>query len=136
MLAQTVIDLPLNDTLKWLAGLLGCITVLIAIGTLALIVRKLFGRQPPLTEELQLLEQRLVRVVMHQKTSALHEMGVRHDSLAERLQRTEDELINIQADRADTLRRINARFERVLLGLANIAGQLGTQIPGPGRDEA
>lgn len=134
LLAQTVVDLPLPETMKWLVGLFGCVTLLISLGTLALIGRKLFGRQPSVTEELQQLERRLVGVVAQQTASSRQEMTVRHGALADRVTKTEADLVQIQVDRANTLRRINARFERVLLGLANIAGQLGTHIPGPGDD--
>jgi hypothetical protein len=46
-----------------------------------------------------------------------------------RLEAHDAELRSIQEDRVRTLRHINARFERVLVGLASIAGQVGAKVP-------
>ena len=49
--------------------------------------------------------------------------------LERRLEAHDVELRSIQEDRARTLRHINARFERVLVGIASIAGQVGAKLP-------
>jgi hypothetical protein len=46
-----------------------------------------------------------------------------------RLEAHDLELHAIQEDRARTLRHINRRFERVLVGLASIAGKVGAKVP-------
>lgn len=59
----------------------------------------------------------------------------RHDSLKERLDKHDRELETIQSDRARTLKHINRRFERVLLGLTVIATKLKVQIPDEEEEE-
>jgi hypothetical protein len=52
-----------------------------------------------------------------------------------RLELHDAELRVIQEDRARTLRHLNRRFERVLVGLASIAGQVGARVPESRDDE-
>ena len=63
------------------------------------------------------------RVYNHEATEA------RLAELERRLEAHDVELRSIQEDRARTLRHINARFERVLVGIASIAGQVGATLP-------
>lgn len=53
----------------------------------------------------------------------------RFAEIERRLETHDAELRNIQEDRVRTLRHLNARFERVLIGLASIAGQVGAHVP-------
>ena len=143
MLGQTVVDIPLSDTMKWFAGLLGFITVLIAIGTLVLICKKLFGRKPPIDKAMAELEKKMVGLVMHQKNSALKEMAGRHstlvaqqDDIKARVAKAEADILKIQEERALALRRLNRRFERILISLAVIGTKVGAQMPDEESEEA
>jgi len=53
ILAQTTIDIPLDATTKSLVGLLGVLTIALMVLMFWYYARKLFGKHPPLHEELQ-----------------------------------------------------------------------------------
>ena len=52
MLAQTSVEIPLSDTMKSLLGLLGVVTLGLVVMWFAIAWRKLFGRKPPIADEL------------------------------------------------------------------------------------
>jgi hypothetical protein len=59
-----------------------------------------------------------------------HELNeLRFAEIDRRLAAHEQELQNIQRERAETLKHINRRFERVLVSLASIAGKVGAKLP-------
>ena len=59
MLAQTAVDIPLSDTMKTLIGILGVLTAGLMVMWFAIAWKKLFGRRPPIGEELDKLEKRM-----------------------------------------------------------------------------
>ena len=59
-----------------------------------------------------------------------HELNeLRFAEIDRRLAAHEKEIENIQRERAETLKHINRRFERVLVSLASIAGKVGANVP-------
>jgi hypothetical protein len=54
---------------------------------------------------------------------------IRFTEIERRITKHDEELTEIQNSRLHALNHINRRFERVLIGLANIAGKVGTKIP-------
>ncbi|HEY5042644.1 MAG TPA: hypothetical protein VIK53_11640 [Verrucomicrobiae bacterium] len=59
MLAQSVVEIPMNDTMKTVVGLLGVMSLGIGVMWFAVLWRKLFGRKPPLAAELDKMEKKL-----------------------------------------------------------------------------
>ena len=128
-LADANIDIPWPVISHWLQGLVGFMVLACLALTLVKLCKSVFGRKPPLSEEIKKLEKKMAGVVMHQKNSALKEMGNRHRALSERVDKTEKHIEQIQTERAATLEKINNRFERVLMGIAAIAGKLDIKLP-------
>lgn len=128
-LADANLDIPWPVTMHWLQGLIGFMVLACLALTLVKLCKSVFGRKPPLSEEIVKLEKRMAGVVMHQKNSALKEMGNRHRALQERVEKTEKHIETIQVERAATLEKINNRFDRVLTGIATIAGKLDIKLP-------
>jgi len=128
-LADANLDIPWPVTSHWMQGLIGFMVIAVLALTLVKLCKSVFGRKPPLSEEIVKLEKRMAGVVMHQKNSALKEMGNRHRALQERVEKTEKHIETIQVERAATLEKINNRFDRVLTGIATIAGKLDIKLP-------
>ena len=99
ILAQAVVDIPVNDTMKTLLGLIGVMVLAITVLTFWLLCKKLFGRKPPLSKELAELKKEMLGHVMHQKNSALKEMGNRHAEHQRRIEQLEEQYRQMQLDR-------------------------------------
>ena len=143
LIAQAVIDLPAGQTMKTLWGLIGIMVLAITALTFVLLCKKVFGRKPPIEKALAELEKKMVGHVMHQKNSALKEMAGRHstlvaqqDDIKARVAKAEADILKIQEDRAESLRRLNKRFERILISLAVIGTKVGAQMPDEESEEA
>jgi len=121
-LAQQAIDAIPAATLKWVLAIL-CVLLGVAGAVSFLIVA--FRRPAPLklADAPPIEVRKAPRIYNHEATEA------RLAELERRLEAHDIELRSIQEDRARTLRHINARFERVLVGIASIAGQVGAKLP-------
>jgi len=123
MFAQST-DLPAipGDTLKWVLAVLAFL-LFVAVGIVALLT---FFRKPApqrLDDNPPIEIRKAPKRYNHELTEK------RFDELERRVMEHTKELHDIQEDRARTLRHINARFERVLVGIANIAGKVGAKMP-------
>ena len=121
-LAQQTLDAVPSATLKWVLAIL-CVLLGVAGAVSFLIVS--FRRPAPL----KLADAPPIEVRKAPKTYNHEATEARLAELERRLEAHDLELRSIQEDRARTLRHINARFERVLVGLASIAGQVGANVP-------
>jgi hypothetical protein len=59
-----------------------------------------------------------------------HELAEeRYKELTRRLDKHDEEITEIQKERANALKSINRRFERLLVGITNIGARVGAKIP-------
>ena len=126
MLAQTVIDIPLTDTMKTVVGLIGIITLAVMVLTFVILVNKVFGRKPSIGKELSdhsmALRSELYQVNGHTKKElnarfyALEKRVDAHDARFEELvlanTRQGKEIAHELTEIRETLGFIRGRFEK------------------------
>ena len=126
MLAQTVIDIPLTDTMKTVVGLIGIITLAVMVLTFVILVNKVFGRKPSIGKELsdhsKALRSELYQVNGHTKKElnarfyALEKRVDAHDARFEELvlanTRQGKEIAHELTEIRETLGFIRGRFEK------------------------
>jgi len=122
LLAQQSLDAIPASTLKWVLAIL---LVLLGVAGAVIFIIVSFRRPSPvkLDDAPPIEVRRAPTQYNHEATEA------RLAAIDRRLEAHALELRAIQEDRIKTLRHINQRFERVLIGIASIAGQVGAQLP-------
>ena len=122
MLAQQTLDAIPAATLKWVLAIL---VVLLGVAGAVVFIIVSFRRPTPvkLDDAPPIEVRRAPTRYNHEATEA------RLAEIDRRLEAHACELRAIQEDRIKTLRHINQRFERVLIGIASIAGQVGAKVP-------
>ena len=122
MFAQQTLDAVPASTLKWVLAIL---LVLLGVAGAVIFIIVSFRRPGPvkLDDAPPIEVRRAPQAYNHEATEA------RLAEIDRRLEAHARELRAIQEDRVRTLRHINQRFERVLVGIASIAGRVGAQLP-------
>ena len=122
LLAQQTLDAIPAAALKWVLAIL---LVLLGVAGAVVFIIAAFRRPAPvkLDDAPPIEVRRAPTRYNHEATQA------RLAEIDRRLEAHAGELRAIQEDRVKTLRHINQRFERVLIGIASIAGQVGAQLP-------
>jgi len=117
LLAQLEPDIHWRSTLYVLGGLVGLLSVVWLILSVAIACKKLFGKHPPVHEELAKLREEFLQ-------------GDETLLAALQLETTERQkaIEKIQAQRTDSLRQLDKRFERVMFALGKIAGRFNVDI--------
>jgi len=110
-----------------------CISLLVLLGAAAAVVLIIVSFRRP--EPVELNDHPPIEV---RKAAKRYNHELTENRFAEidrRLAAHDAELERIQSDRAETLKHINRRFERVLVGIASIAGKVGAKLPGQETEE-
>ena len=95
ILAQAVVDVSMSDTMKALAGLIGVMVLIITALSCVLLIKKVFGRTPPLDAEFKKLRSELYEVSNRVKK----EVGKDTIELSNRVNEIEGDIEEIKIDR-------------------------------------
>jgi biopolymer transport protein ExbB/TolQ len=123
MLFAQATDLPSvpAEVLKWtIVVVLALFTIVAAV---VLFVRSLNEKRVRIDDQPPLEVRKAAKRYNHEVNE------LRFAEIDRRLAAHARELENIQRERAETLKHINRRFERVLVSLASIAGKVGANMP-------
>jgi len=123
MLLAQATDLPSvpAEVFKWTVIVLLAMFAIVA--AVVLFIRSLNDKRIKIDDQPPLEVRKAAKRYNHE----LNEL--RFAEIDRRLAAHEKEIENIQRERAETLKHINRRFERVLVSLASIAGKVGAKVP-------
>lgn len=134
ILAQSQPDLSWPETLKTLVGIVGVLMIVWLIFSVAIAWKKLFGRRPPIQDELDKLEARLHAEIIEsyaRSFSAADEAKAQVTELRSHLDNVHESLKTAGTKREDTMRnqiedvrkeldaKISAMPSKMLADLAN-----------------
>lgn len=114
---------PWSETSKWLFGLLGALGVVWLIFSVVIQARKLFGRVPPMQDELEQRDKRLRGEIQHAKNSTLKEFRLVLEPLIERVEKTEAVAQEIQLDQTRRWTELNNEIHAIATDVAFLRGQ-------------
>jgi hypothetical protein len=120
MLAQTAIDIPLSDTMKTVVGLIGVMTLGITILTFVTLVKKVFGRTPPLDKEFAKLRAEFYEVNGRTKKAIEKDLA----ASAHRMDGIDQEIEEIKVDRERKWAQLQNEIHALDLKLANMLGRV------------
>jgi hypothetical protein len=123
MILAQMPDVPWTVTSKWvwgLMGFLGCVWLVFAVCIQA---KRLFGRTPPIQDELERREKKLRGEIMHQKNSALKEMRSVLTPLIARVEKAENDIEEMQLDRSRKWAELQKEIHTIAQDVAFIRGQ-------------
>ena len=121
VLAQANVEVPWRYLPDWLFGLIAFLSVTLLALLVIYYVRKIFGRRPPIDDELDSRDRRLRSEIYHAKNSVLKELG-------SRLARTENEIEEIKIDRERKWTLLTQEYHQLDLKLAHLAGRMEALI--------
>ena len=113
VLAQATMEIPMSDTLKTLVGLIGVMVLIITVLTCVILVKKVFGRTPPLTDELKKL-----RSEIYKETG-----GVRKD-LTLRMDGVDAEIEEIKIDRERKWKELTGEYHKLDTKIATLTERI------------
>jgi hypothetical protein len=109
LLAQAVTDIPLSDAMKTLVGLIGVMLLGITILTFFLLVKRVFGRTPPLDMEFKKLRTELYETSNRVKK----EVGKDISELSNRTNEIENEIEEIKVDRERKWQELRTEYHQL-----------------------
>ena len=123
MLLAQATDLPSvpAEVFKWTVIVL--LAVFATVAAVVLFIRSLHDRTVKIDDQPPLEIRKAAKRYNHEANE------LRFAEIDRRLAAHEKEMQGIQRERAETLKHINRRFERVLVSLASIAGKVGAKMP-------
>ena len=89
----------LGQTGQLLLGLVGLLTAAVLVLTFVQKVKSVFGKQPPMTEQLREMVKLLRGEIHREKNSALKEFKLKLEPVLARMNKAEEEIMDIQIDR-------------------------------------
>jgi hypothetical protein len=96
MLAQATMEIPWHYFPPWLFGFIGFLAVVwLALGVVNA-GKKLFGRRPPIDDQLKEVVKILRSEIHREKNSVLKEFKLRMIPVEARIQKSEEEIVDIQ----------------------------------------
>ncbi len=113
LLADVMPDVPMKVTGAWMLGLLGLLGIVYVVLGVVIQWKKLFGRTPPINEELERRDKRL-----HQ---AMHDGDT---ALANRIMGMEERFEELQAERLRNWNELTTKIHTVGLDVAFIRGEM------------
>lgn len=122
LLAQSNMDAVPAEFLKWFFVIVACLVLVVCAVYSAF--RKESKRSVKIDREDQPLETRKAPKRYN------HDLAEeRYQEVTRRLDKHDEEIKEIQRERAGALKSINRRFERVLIGLTAIGSRIGAKVP-------
>lgn len=113
ILAQAVVDVPMSDTTKTLAGLIGVMVLIITVLTCVILIKKVFGRTPPLDAEFKKL-----RSEFYEKTGSVKK------ELNHRLDGVEQDIEEIKLDRERKWQELRNEYHALEMQFAKLTGRI------------
>jgi hypothetical protein len=123
LLGQTTPDVPWSVTQQWLYGLLGLLGVIWLVLAVVIQFRKLFGRTPPLTDELDKRD-KAIRAMIFAAEKHLKDEQARQLGLIVKL---EEQYADMQADRVRKWDELQIQISEQNSTLSYIRGKLDQQ---------
>jgi chorismate synthase len=120
LLAQTTMEIPMPDTMKTLIGLIGIMTLGITVLTFVTLVKKVFGRTPPLEAEFKKIRSELYEVSNRTKKEVAKDIS----ALSGRADSIEGEIEDIKLDRERKWQEIRNEYHQLDNKLAMMSGRL------------
>lgn len=122
LLAQSNFDAVPADFIKWFFVIVFCLVLL------ACALYSAFGKREKQSMKIDKEDQPVeTRKAAKRYNHDLAEE--RYQEMTRRLNRHDEEIKEIQKERAGALKSINRRFERVLIGLTAIGSRVGAKVP-------
>lgn len=123
ILSQAVLDTPWKYFPPWLFGFIGFLSVVLLGLMVIYYMRKVFGRKPPIAEEMKGIVKLLRGEIHREKNSVLKEVGLRLSPLVDRVQKNEDAIEEIQLDRTRKWEALTRSINEVANNVAFLRGQ-------------
>lgn len=120
MLAQTTMEIPMPETMKVIVGLIGVMTLGITVLSFVILVKKVFGRTPPLEAEFRKIRSELYEVNGRTKKEVAKDisaLSIRTDSI-------EVEIDDIKLDRERKWQELRTEYHQLDNKLAMMSGRL------------
>ncbi len=127
MLAQTVIDLPLAGTMKWLVGLIGFITLGIAVLSFVILTKKVFGRKPSIGKELSDNQKALRSEIYQVNGHTKKELNARFYALEKRVDAHDERFEELMLSNARQWKELAHDLSEMRETLAFIRGRFATR---------
>lgn len=124
LLAQAVVDVPMNDTMKTLIGLIGVMVLVITVLSCVLLIKKVFGRTPPLDAEFKKMRSEIYEVSNRVKK----EVGKDISELSARANEIEGEIEEIKIDRERKWQELQREYHELDKKLATLTERIGNLI--------
>lgn len=128
MLAQTVIDIPLTDTMKTVVGLLGVITLAVMVLTFVILIKKVFGRKPSIGKELSDNSKALRSELYQVNGSTKKELNARFYALEKRVDKQDERFEELQLHLARQFAEARAEYHTLELAVAKLTGRIEALI--------
>lgn len=116
ILADALPAVPWSDTTQWIFGACGFLGVVTLIFTVALQARKLFGRTPPIHDELEKRDKALRKMIFASESN-----------LKGRIDKLEQRYEEMQLDRERKWAQLQSEFTEMATTLSYIRGKLDEQ---------
>jgi hypothetical protein len=131
IIAQAVVDVPLSDTMKTLVGIIGLMVLVITVLTCVLLIKKVFGRTPPLDQEFKKLRSEIYEVSGRVKK----EIGKDINELSARTNEVEGEIEEIKLDRERKWQALQGEIHALDIKLAKMMSNVEFIIRRMDRDD-
>lgn len=113
-------EIPVSDTMKTMLGLIGLMTLGITVLTFVHLVKKTFGRTPPIDDQFK-----KVRSEIYETTNrAKKEIGKDISALQRRADEITSEIEEIKLDRERKWNELRAEYHTLELTMAKVLGRL------------
>lgn len=109
---------PWNETQHWLLGLIGFLGVLALVSVVAVNARKLFGKHPPIHEELSTVRREFKEGDAELRRAIMQEREDREEQMAD-----------LQRDRQRSVGELHKKINGIGRIVYMIAGKLGINVP-------
>jgi predicted nuclease with TOPRIM domain len=119
IIAQAVLDVPMSDTLKTLIGLIGIMVLIITVLTCVLLIKRVFGRTPPLETEFKKLRSEIYETSNRAKKELTKDIS----DLNERSEKIENEIEEIKLDRERKWNELRKEYHGLELTIAKMLGR-------------
>ena len=124
LLGQAVLDVPMSDTMKVLGGLIGVMVLIITALSCVLLIKKVFGRKPSVTKELEQNAASLRKEMYHGLGSAKKEMLGKLSEQGQRITELEELYKEMQLDRERKWNELKQEYHQLDNKLAVMHGRM------------
>lgn len=124
ILADVLPPIPWSTTGQWLLGLFAFVAVIGSVLFTINQAKKLFGRTPPLDEELSRKHKKIFGEIEHGKNAVKKELRAEMHAQTERIEKLEERYDELQLDRERKWNTLQKEMHELELKLATFTGRI------------